>query len=137
MHPYVEWLFAADPILASIEGDARGDTRLGAVDAAALAEQDRERAGWLAQAEAAPAPAAGSLDWLDHQVLLTELGSRCAVPRSSVQDLLVDRWSEDAAVARYLLRATLPDRETDFRVTDVWDFAAGGWRIVHHHAEQL
>jgi hypothetical protein len=56
----------------------------------------------------------------------------------SVDRLLVDRWGENAAVARYVLHADAGGEQTAFRVTDVWDTdGAGGWRIVHHHAEQL
>ena len=58
-------------------------------------------------------------------------------PRLSVEDLLVDRWGSTAAVARYVLRATAPDGELTFRVSDVWDGAGARWQIVHHHAEQL
>lgn len=53
--------------------------------------------------------------------------------RLSVEDILVDRWSDGAAVARYLLHADTPTMRTSFRVTDVFD----GLQIVHHHAEQL
>jgi hypothetical protein len=58
-------------------------------------------------------------------------------PRLSVEDLLVDRWEGTAAVARYVLRASAPDGELSFRVSDVWDGAGGRWQIVHHHAEQV
>lgn len=59
-------------------------------------------------------------------------------PRLSVDELLVDRWGEHAAVARYLLHADASGGQTSFRVTDVWDAdGADNWRIVHHHAEQL
>lgn len=57
-----------------------------------------------------------------------------------VEDLLVDRWGETAAVARYLLRAEGPDAaETPdhFRATDVFTYVDGGWLIVHHHAEAV
>ncbi|WP_029136354.1 hypothetical protein [Nakamurella lactea] len=63
-------------------------------------------------------------------------GSSNAVPVLSVEDLLIDRWGDTAAVARYVLRATGTGEESAFRVTDVWD-RAETWRIVHHHAEAL
>ncbi|OKI63392.1 hypothetical protein A6A27_26600 [Micromonospora sp. CB01531] len=53
----------------------------------------------------------------------------------SVENLLIDRWGDTAAVARYVLRATTPAGDTTFRVSDVWDAAEGSWQIVHHHAE--
>jgi hypothetical protein len=76
---------------------------------------------------------------------LTELRTRrradtagSPAPRLSVDELLVDRWGENTAVARYLLRADASGEQTSFRVTDVWDADGdGSWRIVHHHAEQL
>jgi hypothetical protein len=58
-------------------------------------------------------------------------------PELLVEDLVVDRWDDVAAVARYVLRARAGTAETTFRVTDVCDLFEGGWRIVHHHAEQL
>jgi hypothetical protein len=58
-------------------------------------------------------------------------------PELLVEDLLVDRWHDVAAVARYVLRARMHGGDTTFRVTDVWDLAEGGWQIVHHHAEQV
>lgn len=73
LHPYVEFLFAADPILASEQGDERGHAELGAIDPDALAEQAQMRAGFLAAAEAQPMPAAGTAAWLEHVVLLAEL----------------------------------------------------------------
>lgn len=61
-----------------------------------------------------------------------------------VDDLLVDRWIEQAAVARYVLHADTPDGHSSFRVTDVLErdpsastTGGDGWRIVHHHAEQV
>ncbi len=59
------------------------------------------------------------------------------LPVLSVHGVLVDRWGTDAAVARYLLRAETPDGTMAFRVSDVFTGGPGGWRIVHHHAEQL
>ncbi len=63
---------------------------------------------------------------------------------------MVDRWGEQVAVIRYLLRAEVDGAVTTFRVTDVLtndnvgsiDHAGGSdasspWRIVHHHAEHL
>jgi hypothetical protein len=58
-------------------------------------------------------------------------------PRLSVEDLLVDRWDTTVAVARYVLRATAPDGELTFRVSDVWVGAGGRWEIVHHHADHV
>jgi hypothetical protein len=68
-------------------------------------------------------------------------------PVLSVLQAVVDRWGQDVAVIRYLLRAEVAGAVTEFRVTDV--LAGGGvdgpggegsqvsWRIVHHHAEHL
>lgn len=56
-------------------------------------------------------------------------------PELLVEELLVDRWTNVAAVARYVLRARGPSGDTTFRVTDVWDLAPSRSRIVHHHAE--
>jgi len=58
-----------------------------------------------------------------------------ALPRIEIDDLLVDRWGDVAAVARYVLRARTGSGVEEFRVTDVWDHDRQGWRIVHHHAE--
>lgn len=58
-------------------------------------------------------------------------------PRIEVADLLVDRWGEIAAVARYVLRALTDLGVEEFRVTDVWNHDQQGWRIVHHHAEAV
>jgi hypothetical protein len=58
-------------------------------------------------------------------------------PELSVEDLLVDRWQDVAAVARYVLRARASGADTTFRVTDVFHLADGDWQIVHHHAEQV
>jgi len=55
----------------------------------------------------------------------------------SVEDLLIDRWGDTAAVARYVLRATTAAGDMTFRVSDVWDASDGSWQIVHHHAELL
>lgn len=63
-------------------------------------------------------------------------GDAAPRPSLSVEDLLVDRWGTTAAVARYVLRASAPDGELTFRVSDVWDGTGGRWQIVHHHAEQ-
>lgn len=57
------------------------------------------------------------------------------LPQIEVDDLLVDRWGDVAAVARYVLRARSDAGVEEFRVTDVWDHDRHGWRIVHHHAE--
>jgi hypothetical protein len=59
-----------------------------------------------------------------------------ARPTLSVEDLLVDRWGTDVAVARYVLRAGGAGQDRAFRVTDVWD-RGQTWQIVHHHAEAL
>lgn len=58
-------------------------------------------------------------------------------PTLAVTDLLVDRWGQVAAVARYLLSAHSRDGVEEFRVTDVLQHESDGWRIVHHHAEAL
>jgi len=89
LHPYVEWLFGADPILASTEGDPRGDALLGDVTPDAVAEQQRQRAAQLAEAEAQPDPPRGTVGWLEHQVLLTEL-------RTSTRRHEVERVAERA-----------------------------------------
>lgn len=60
-------------------------------------------------------------------------GVAAAQARLWVEDLLVDRWADQAAVARYVLHAESAEGSTSFRVTDVFD----GLQIVHHHAEQL
>lgn len=79
MHPYVEFLFDADPILAGECGDDRRAGTLGSLDPDALAEQRGTRRRWLADAEDQPAAPKGTVDWLERQVLLTEL--RTAVAR--------------------------------------------------------
>lgn len=58
-------------------------------------------------------------------------------PQVAVEDLLVDRWGDVAAVARYVLSARVGDDREEFRVTDVLHRDHGGWRIVHHHAEAV
>ena len=58
-------------------------------------------------------------------------------PEVAVEDLLVDRWGDVAAVARYVLSARVDDEVEEFRVTDVWHHDHEGWRIVHHHAEAV
>ncbi|BCJ33635.1 hypothetical protein Athai_11380 [Actinocatenispora thailandica] len=60
-----------------------------------------------------------------------------APPRVAPEQLRVDDWG-DTGLARYLLRASYPDRDRPdecFRVSDVLRRGAGGWVIVHHHAE--
>lgn len=83
LHPYVEFVFKADPILASERGDERGHARLGNIEPDAIAEQDRTREALLAKAEAQPPLPAGTTEWLEHQVLLTEL--RTSVRRHAVE----------------------------------------------------
>lgn len=61
--------------------------------------------------------------------------SESPLPQIEIDDLLVDRWGDVAAVARYVLRARTDSGIEEFRVTDVWDHDRQGWRIVHHHAE--
>jgi hypothetical protein len=58
-------------------------------------------------------------------------------PTLAVDDLLVDRWDEVAAVARYVLTARTAGAVEAFRVTDVWAHADSTWQIVHHHAEAV
>ncbi|WP_029136357.1 DUF885 domain-containing protein [Nakamurella lactea] len=87
LHPYVEFLFDADPILASEQGDDRGSDRLGDIEPEAIADQDARRREFLAQAEA-PAraePATGSRECLEHALLLTEL--RTAVRRAETEQV--------------------------------------------------
>jgi hypothetical protein len=79
VHPYVEFLFAADPILASEHGDDRRAATLGSVDPDAIAEQCGSRRRMLTDAERVPLPDVGTVAWLEQQVLLTEL--RTAVAR--------------------------------------------------------
>jgi hypothetical protein len=64
-----------------------------------------------------------------------------AEPPASVapEDVRTDVWG-DAAVVRYVLRASYPDgaaADSCFRVTDVLRRDESGWRIVHHHAEAI
>lgn len=70
-------------------------------------------------------------------------------PTLTVHHAVVDRWADTAAVIRYVLRADSAGTVMQFRVTDVLvgpdrldpddgsARSAAGWRIVHHHAEQL
>lgn len=83
LHPYVEWLFGVDPILAAGNGDHRGDARLGDITPDAIAGQHAGRARWLAEAQAQPEPPYGTVDRLEHQVLLTEL--RAATRRDEAE----------------------------------------------------
>lgn len=83
LHPYVEWVFAVDPILASTSGDLGGAERLGDIDPYALAEQQERRRKWLSEAEQVELPASGTLALLEHRVLLTEL--RTAVRRTEFE----------------------------------------------------
>lgn len=83
LHPYVEWLFGTDPILASTEGDLRGRARLGEITPDAIAERDARLGQWLAEAENQPEPPRGTIDRLEHEVLLTEL--RCATRRAETE----------------------------------------------------
>ena len=73
LHPYVEFVFGADPILASERGDERGRARLGDIEPEAFAAQDETRARLLAEAEAVAPADVGTVDCLEQQVLLTEL----------------------------------------------------------------
>ncbi|MHA6626482.1 nuclear transport factor 2 family protein [Pseudonocardia sichuanensis] len=76
----------------------------------------------------------GELD--DHRDRRPVASSRVAELRVEPQQ--VDVW-DDVAVARYLLlvaRSTGAAAEVT-RVTDVLRRRADGWRIVHHHAEQM
>jgi ketosteroid isomerase-like protein len=55
-----------------------------------------------------------------------------------VADEMVIGMLDGAAVVRYRLVARGGDVRTEFRVTDVLrDDGDDGWRIVHHHAEQI
>jgi hypothetical protein len=73
LHPWVELLFSADPVLASSQGDQRAGAALGQVDPDALDDLDRARRTMLSELEAATAPRTGDVGWLEHEVLLTEL----------------------------------------------------------------
>lgn len=77
VHPYVEFAFDADPILASEQGDASRRHRLGDIEPDAFAAQDAARARMLAEAEAAEPAEPGTIEWLEQQVLLTELRTAC------------------------------------------------------------
>jgi len=59
LHLYVEFLFGADPILASEQGGERGHPRLGDIGPDAIAEQDQARRRLLAAALARPLAPAG------------------------------------------------------------------------------
>lgn len=83
LHPYVEWLFGVDPILASTKGDPRGQSQLGDVTPEAIAVEQKQRAAQLAEAQAQPDPPHGTVAWLEQQVLLTEL--RTATRRHEVE----------------------------------------------------
>jgi hypothetical protein len=83
LHPYVELLFEADPILASAQGDERAHGRLGDIDADAIEHYASARQGLLEKAEAQPMPGVGTPEWLEHSVLLTEL--RTSVRRHEVE----------------------------------------------------
>ncbi len=52
----------------------------------------------------------------------------------TVEQLVVDRWGDQAAVSRYVLRAGATE---SYRVTDVWASDGTRWKIVHHHAERV
>ncbi|MDI1463277.1 nuclear transport factor 2 family protein [Catellatospora sp. KI3] len=79
---------------------------------------------------------------------LDDLRDRRAAARTSApargavtvapEELLTEAWGE-TGLARYLLRARYADggRDDVFRVTDVLRRDETGWRIVHHHAEEL
>lgn len=77
MHPYVEWLFAVDPLLALDYGAGSVESGLGNSGPDALADKRRRRLDWLTSVEARPAPAAGTTAGLEHRVLLTELRVVC------------------------------------------------------------
>ncbi len=85
LHPYVEWLFDADPILASARGDLRRAAELGEVATEARAEQQAQRVRRLEEARTTPMPPLGTPDWLEHQVLLTELATE--VRRTQVEQV--------------------------------------------------
>ncbi len=80
--------------------------------------------------------------WIDLPALDALRGQRAGAdagprPELAVDDVLVDRWGEVGAVARYVLSARTADGREQFRVTDVWHHEPDGWRIVHHHAEAV
>lgn len=71
VHPYVRFLFAADPVLATQLGAPGPHDSLGPMDAGSLAAAQQTRRELLAAL--GPEPAAGTPAWLDHQVLRGEL----------------------------------------------------------------
>ncbi len=83
LHPYVELLFQHDPVLASLQGDDRGNGRLGELDPDAFADHAAARAALLREAEAQAPTAPGTGPWLEQQTLLTEL--RTAARRDEVE----------------------------------------------------
>lgn len=78
LHPVVEFAFAADPIAASEAGDDRYADRLGDVTPDAIDEYRATRRRLLREAERTPAPPPGTREWLEHQVMLTELRAAVA-----------------------------------------------------------
>jgi hypothetical protein len=83
LHPYVELLFAHDPILGSLQGYDGSPGQLGEITPEAMSDFAAARARLLAEAEAPPLSPVGTLDWLEETVLLTEL--RTAVRRDEVE----------------------------------------------------
>ena len=83
VHPYVDWLFAADPILASIMGDRRGEASLGEIGPDAVGEQQDQLSRSFTEAQRRPVPEPGTLERLEHEVLLTELAT--ATRRADVE----------------------------------------------------
>lgn len=51
-----------------------------------------------------------------------------------MEDVVVDRWPQVAAVARYVLVGRSAGQELRFRCTDVLTHDREGWRIVHRHS---
>ncbi|MGN6302472.1 MAG: DUF885 family protein, partial [Angustibacter sp.] len=83
LHPYVELVFAHDPILASVQGDERGHARLGDIEPDAFSDLAAARARMLADAETAAPQTPGTEEWLEQAVLPTEL--RTAARRDEVE----------------------------------------------------
>lgn len=79
LHPYVADAFAADPILASDLGETSRLGELGSVEPDALADWAGRRRRWLAETERSAAPPAGGTEWLERELLLTELRGAVAV----------------------------------------------------------
>lgn len=89
LHPYVREAFRADPLLANEYGlehtvagpSGEPDSIYGSADGDGLREAAVSRSRWLSRVEAQPAPPRGTAEWLEREVLLTELRSSVAADR--------------------------------------------------------